>query len=448
MITHEGKELVAKFLLGQAPAYATHIALGCGARPAQDVTRIVTARGVNDNIASLTSAGHGYRIGDLVDINISASTYNGTYKIIDVTKDTFSYELEHNNNSVVATSGTARLSMGHMRTMDFEMIRIPISSRGYVNENGITKIAFAAEIPTTERFLISEAALWSAGSNSNAVSTDSRMIYTFGRLEGWRHHYGNTVQDVPWQAFLAETPPDIDSAKVGPVFMTANDTPVMTNAARANRYEPARFMSQSIFLRGNSSKIDSTDQNSRTGLLSVNDSYANNHVHLDTVAVDLSKNNPDDELKLAFSVVSRVAENPVTPAKTRIMVEFMHSESDQTRGYARMFGEFRADDIDKSRYCILTKRLRDLVVSPDFDWTKVRVVRIYASCYDAAGALDGEHYVALDGMRFDNVSSPNPTYAMTGYSVYNDGSTSSPKPIYKVANTSNYIEFRANLGVI
>ena len=96
----------------------------------------------------------------------------------------------------------------------------------------------------------------------------------------------------------------------------------------------------------------------------------------------------------------------------------------------------------------MTKRLRDLVVSPDFDWTKVRVVRIYASCYDAAGALDGEHYVALDGMRFDNVSSPNPTYAMTGYSVYNDGSTSSPKPIYKVANTSNYIEFRANLGVI
>ena len=33
MITNNGKEIIAKFLLGQAPAYATHIALGCGAKP-------------------------------------------------------------------------------------------------------------------------------------------------------------------------------------------------------------------------------------------------------------------------------------------------------------------------------------------------------------------------------------------------------------------------------
>lgn len=448
MITENGKELVAKFLLGQVPAYATHIALGCGARPGIDLPRTVTARQVTNNVATLTSPGHGYRVGDTLDINITASTYNGVKVLIDTTKDTFSYILEHANNSNVATSGTARYSMSHKLAMDFEMIRVPITSRGYVHEGGLTKIAFAAEMPTTERFLVSEAGLWSAGSNANATFADSKMLYTFSNLEGWKYHHGLTVEPVPIKTFLASTPPDIDKNLVGKIFSTASDTPVMTNASRANRHEPGRYMSNVIMLRGDSSKIDSTDQSSRFGILSVDDNYQNEHVHLDAVTIDLSRNNPADELKLAFSVVSRVADNPVTPTKTRVYVEFLHSESEQTTGFARMFGEVNSDDLDKNRYVVLTRRLSDLVVSPDFSWSKVRVVRIFASCYDATDVLDSEHYVALDGLRFENVTTPNPTYAMSGYAVYNDGSEAGPKPIKKVANSSNYIEFRANLGVI
>ena len=33
MITNTGKNILAKYLLGQAPAYASYIALGCGAKP-------------------------------------------------------------------------------------------------------------------------------------------------------------------------------------------------------------------------------------------------------------------------------------------------------------------------------------------------------------------------------------------------------------------------------
>ena len=33
MITDNGKELISKYLIGQAPAYASHIAIGCGAKP-------------------------------------------------------------------------------------------------------------------------------------------------------------------------------------------------------------------------------------------------------------------------------------------------------------------------------------------------------------------------------------------------------------------------------
>ena len=33
MITNTGKSIIAKYLLGQAPAYASYIAIGCGATP-------------------------------------------------------------------------------------------------------------------------------------------------------------------------------------------------------------------------------------------------------------------------------------------------------------------------------------------------------------------------------------------------------------------------------
>jgi hypothetical protein len=77
MITNTGKDIIAKYLIGQAPAYASYIAVGCGARP----------------LAS------------------------------DATLDDYSEK----------------------RNLDFEMFRVPIVSRGYVNENNISKIVFTAD---------------------------------------------------------------------------------------------------------------------------------------------------------------------------------------------------------------------------------------------------------------------------------------------------------------
>ena len=33
MITNTGKEIIAKYLMGTAPAYASYIAVGCGTKP-------------------------------------------------------------------------------------------------------------------------------------------------------------------------------------------------------------------------------------------------------------------------------------------------------------------------------------------------------------------------------------------------------------------------------
>ena len=35
MITNTGKSIIAKYMLGQAPAYASYIAVGCGKKPLQ-----------------------------------------------------------------------------------------------------------------------------------------------------------------------------------------------------------------------------------------------------------------------------------------------------------------------------------------------------------------------------------------------------------------------------
>lgn len=88
MITNTGKDILAKYLIGQAPAYASYIAVGCGATP------IVTDGPLGD--------------------------YSGK------------------------------------KELDFEMFRVPIISRGYVNEDGISKIVFTGELPTEERYEITE----------------------------------------------------------------------------------------------------------------------------------------------------------------------------------------------------------------------------------------------------------------------------------------------------
>jgi hypothetical protein len=54
------------------------------------------------------------------------------------------------------------------------------------------------------------------------------------------------------------------------------------------------------------------------------------------------------------------------------------------------------------------------------------------------------YYIALDAIRFDNISTINPLYGMTGYSIIQNVDA---ETIVKGANTSNYIEYRFILDV-
>ena len=55
-----------------------------------------------------------------------------------------------------------------------------------------------------------------------------------------------------------------------------------------------------------------------------------------------------------------------------------------------------------------------------------------------------DFYIGLDAVRFENVSTTNPVYGLTGYTVLKNNNA---ETVIKVANTTNYIEFRFAMDV-
>jgi hypothetical protein len=190
MITNKGKSIIGKYMLGQAPAYASYLAVGCGPTPLQ-------TEDVADNFA---------------------------------TKE----------------------------NLDFEMFRVPISSRGFVNENGIDKIVLTAELPTEERYEITEVGLYSAGSNPSAGAQDSKTVFAFTQGENWEYHTSTAAIAIPIISVpLDPNDDDIINATgtENGVFQTNADNSIFYNTDRVARYERARFLNNTILMQGDDSDL-------------------------------------------------------------------------------------------------------------------------------------------------------------------------------------------------
>ena len=382
MITNIGKNLLAKYLVGQTQSYASHIAVGCGASP-------------------LASDGS---FGD--------------------------YSLKN--------------------SLDFEMFRVPIISRGFVNEDGIDKVVLTAELPTEERYEITEIGIFSAASNPVAGSFDSRNVYSFADTDNWLYQpFNSSAIEIP--SIYAPLDGEADNGiinQTSPVFATNADNRIFTNPDRVARNERCRFLNNIIAMAGNSSTL------TRNSLGKLEIGAQPKYIRLNETTVDFTKNSPLDELRLAFSVVSKSPSANTVPDNVKILLEFSYTGSDTPQEYARF--EVDIDDLgytagtspenrnlSTNRYLVVKKALKDLNKTDNFDWREVTVAKIY-SCVTEAGAPSDLFYVCLDGLRLENIISTNSLYGLTGYSVIrNDGS----KPIVKAANTTNYIEFRFSLGV-
>lgn len=450
MITDDGKRVLSKYILGQAPAYATHIAIGCGAEPLKSTEAL-------PNVAT-------------------------------------------------------------KKTLDFEMLRVPISSRGFVEEGGETKISLIAELPTENRYEITEVGLWSAANNTLAKGFDSRILFDF--QANWQKHDVN-IASIPLKTSLG-TAGDINDGR-DLVFKANAGDPVLEESDRKDRKEGPRFLDTSIFMRGDSSVISGANGSwapervsynitnkqliSNTATLTTdrehsfatgttvtvdgvdstfNGTYVitsipsdttfsygltsasvasvsasgtvdteSTHIHLNSVNFNISQNSPDDEIVLAFSLVDKTAAGDGGVEYVKILVEFFRNEVSQDIGYAKMevyvpgsdFYEIIGSTTYYNNYKAIKIPISSLITTPDFTSSQIRVARIFCEVVvDDGGDLvpSPNHYIALDGIRIDNVSTENPLYKMVGYSPIQN---SYGYPVIKFDNTNNYVEFRFALGV-
>jgi hypothetical protein len=373
MITNTGKSILGKYLLGQAPAYASYIAVGCGAQPLET--------------------------GDIP----------GDYS--------------------------------NKQNLDFEMFRIPISSRGFVNEGGINKIVLTGELPTEERYEISEIGIYSAGVNPSAGLYDSKTLFGFASTDNWNRHTSSTVSEIPTISSALDESNDNIISTANAVFKTNADNSIFYKTSRANRYERCRFLNNIIAIRGNESNLTKTDGHFVVGA-------GSNHIHLAGVDIDLSQNSPIDELRLAFSLISKDGSSGSVPSTVRILVDFASTDSESGE-YARFEAELVNGtgagqyDFTTNRYFVISKQLQELYTSANFTWDAVTVVKIYASAL-VSTTPSANYYIALDAMRLENIATTNPLYGLVGYSTIQNVNADT---IIKSPNTNNYIEFRFSVGV-
>ena len=384
MITNTGKTIIGKYMLGQAPAYASFLAVGCGPTPLET--------------------------GDVAD------------------------------------------NFATKENLDFEMFRVPISSRGFVNEGGINKIVLTAELPTEERYEISEVGLYSAGSNPSAGAYDSKTVFAFTTGENWQHHTASAATAIDIVTAPLDDPEDDNVIAVAdPVFQTNADNSIFYKSSRANRYERCRFLNNVILIQGDDSDLTVSEDSGPT-LDHFVIEEGSNHIHLTGANIDFTRNSPIDELRLAFSLVSKNGNSSAIPETIRILVDF--ASTDTTTGeFARFEAELNHGssgnlensiaDFEANRYFVISKQLQELYTSANFTWDAVTVVKIYACVIDG-GVPSQDYYIALDAMRLENIATVNPLYGLTGYSIIKNDNA---ETIIKSPNTSNYVEFRFSIGV-
>ena len=375
MITNKGKSILAKFLVGQSPSYASYIAVGCGAKPlATDAT-----------------------LGD------------------------YSEKTE----------------------LDFEMFRVPIISRGYVNEDGISKVVFTGEMPTEERYEISEIGIFSAGSNPAAGNKDSKVIYSFVQNENWEYHTDTVATAIPIIYNSLDSNDNNVIEVTDKVFQTNADNKLFTDNDRVSRYERCRFLNNIIMIAGDTSTISADPVTSELVIDS------GNHIHQNGVSVNFNKNAATDKIKLAFSVINKDGNSAAVPENVKLIVEFASSDAVGVGEYAKFEVDIDngtgpgQNDFASNRYIIVERELQELKKSPGFSWGSVNIAKIYV-CITHNGEPSSDFYVGLDALRLENVSDVSPLYGLTGYSVLKNIDA---ETIIKRANTTNFIEFRFAIGV-
>ncbi len=397
MITNTGKNILAKYLIGQAPAYASYMAFGAGPQPKDSL-------------------------------------------------DTFSAQ--------------EYADFAQKEILDFELFRTPITSRGYITEsiNGVdvSKVVLTAELPPDQRYQISEVGIFSARANPSASGRDSRMLYTFTEAENWQYHDETTSSSL---GSVVTEPLYLDDEESGssnadiidpnirstPAFMVSSDNVLFTSDTRRSRYEGGRYLNTMVMVPGNLSELEIDG-----GVMRVkpkDTQYHGSHIHYLGVNLNLQKNSSEDLIKTAFNIINKDGASLKVPTKAYIMIEFSSTDSARPTNYARLPIVVTDDEFALNRYVIDTQPLSNMETSENFSWSDVSVIKIYATIFESDGGneiVSENFYIGFDAIRLENITSANPLYGMSGYSVLQSDNAVT---LLKEPNSSNLVEFRFGLDV-
>ena len=335
MITDAGKELIAKYLLGQVPAYASFISFGCGA--------------------------------DLSDTAQPPADKQG---------------------------------------MDFELVRVPISSRSYLVDADRNVISLVGQFPFDEGMKVNEIAIWSDATNALARS-NSRMVTAFTEKENWMQldTENNTRTEIPYYVdpLSGATVGGDDSGTIAisdTVFSCSNQNQSLLVGERAGH--GTRFLEHTIMMTGQST------------------------IFVDGKGVDLPDYSSSDELKFAFAFYPKIRTGD-GPVNATVRLKFMKDPTFAESGAT--WEETASWDL----YNVKTIPLGSISYDPNFSWSQVKWIQIEID-------VAGDWYFAPDALRFDNVSTLNPLYRMTGYTKLQDNF------IEHKSGTNSYAQFRFELG--
>jgi hypothetical protein len=606
MITNIGKNIVAKYLIGDAPAYASFMALGCGQKPRNTVntlsgvntttysgtisvaattgliigmasveglvpgmtleklsgvgafggvSQVATVVSVNSSSSITISTTATSTLGDIVfypfgvssvlTVSDSSSLWKGARltqvsslggllnpsEVTVVDKILSSTKITISPGPVTGRIQNALLSIGsdpRIKSLEFESLRVPITSRGYVNDAGTNKIILTAQLPSEERYEFTEIGIYSAGANRSAGAYDSKVISAFSATEGWELSANNTVSGPSttnpiFQEFEVSI---IDSNNTitseAPAIQIRSSNGIFANQDRVSRYEKTRFLENVFLIKGDNSFIYDDKELITVGIGARRLEIDSNpkFLQLSSNIIDLSKNSSSDVLKLAFSIVSVDGDaSTIVPTDTFVVAEFSNNDGSQ---FARMQVQINENDYDlaNNRYIVVTKKLEELYYTNGFSWKTANTIKVYVSttrdllvsnkqatsnvarlttttshnldigdrvfisnvsaedqefdgvvtvtgvptgttfeyAYQSATnvtgqevnprgtakTVDGRFYVALDGIRLENINTVNPLYGLVGYSIIQNETEAS---IVKSPNTTNFIEYRFVLDV-
>lgn len=435
MITDKGKNIVAKYLLGQAPEFAAYLAVGTGAPPWQqsedDPTRTrldfeafrvpILSKGlVNDTLSNdvdiytrtsgvvtlITYLNTYLGIGDVITLTFTNTAHSdkaGSFTITNVNGNTLTYNDSRADASWSAVDDSASIT--------------------YVKE----RMVFKAQLPPDQFYQMTEIGIFPAANNQLALGFDSKQMAAFLPTEGWTtRDFGPDAEPELITTSLLDVDGNFTPTTASPFFVNSNNEMF----AKELVYDGMpRFMNKALMVPGNLSEFDSD-------AMTVSDGGS---ITTTNLAFDFSKNSAYDEITFCFTFAEAGAQNR-WPAKARVQLSF----TDSLTGIIAKKNIVLDGNTMDSAYVTKRIMLSEFTLNGDsFSWGRANNMTIKVQTLDGYGNPDNM-WLVLDGVRFDNTQTQNPLYGLVSYW---GGIDPAGNVVTKQENSQGYIEYRMGVSV-